>query len=133
FSVLDFGLAVRSQKWHLEWQGRNIAGDPRYFSPSAWMQLTYGYKYLEAHPEEKLLRLYSHRLDHYAFGVMAAEVFFALWKGPEEFKDEKSEEGAKWRQAIEAARKAWRAYWTQSVALFQKFHAIGAVAIRQYL
>lgn len=25
-------------------QGRNIAGDPRYFAPSAWMQLTHGYR-----------------------------------------------------------------------------------------
>lgn len=32
-------------------QGRNIAGDPRYFAPSAWMQLTHGYRYLENNPK----------------------------------------------------------------------------------
>ena len=26
-------------------EGRNIAGDPRYFAPSAWMQLTHGYRW----------------------------------------------------------------------------------------
>lgn len=29
-------------------QGRNIAGDPRYFAPSAWMQLTHGYRPADA-------------------------------------------------------------------------------------
>jgi hypothetical protein len=48
FAVLDFGLAVRSGSWHSEYKTRNISGDPRYFTPAAWMLMVYGYKYLDA-------------------------------------------------------------------------------------
>eukprot|EP00931_Biecheleriopsis_adriatica_P005572 TRINITY_DN107071_c0_g1_i1.p1 TRINITY_DN107071_c0_g1~~TRINITY_DN107071_c0_g1_i1.p1 ORF type:complete len:741 (+),score=146.71 TRINITY_DN107071_c0_g1_i1:43-2223(+) len=137
FSVLDFGLAVRAATWHTEWHGRNIAGDPRYFAPSAWMQLTHGHRYLENNPKPYWKSQYTQRLDHYAFGILILEVFFALWEGPQEFKQEAgqeiSEELSKWRQSLEASRQAWRTYWTSCVGLFQKFHAKGAAGIRHYL
>jgi serine/threonine protein kinase len=148
FAVLDFGLAVHTRSWQQEWQCRNIAGDPRYFSPAAWMLLAYGHKYLEAHPDANLKRQYKHRIDHFAFGVLALEVLFALWRGPEEpatsaeTQGEAAELGPQddehattklRRQALQRARSAWRIYWAGVMGLFQKFHAEGAVVVRDML
>ncbi|CAJ1460503.1 unnamed protein product [Effrenium voratum] len=133
FAVLDFGLAVRSGGWKQEWRGRNIAGDPRYFAPSAWMQLTHGYRYLENNPKAYWQQQYANRLDHYAFGVLICEVFFALWQGPEELGVSQEADVAEWRKALETARTAWRRYWTTCVGLFQRFHSTGAAGIRHYL
>lgn len=137
FAVLDFGLAVRARSWQQEWQSRNIAGDPRYFSPAAWMLLAYGHKYLEAHPDPSFKRQYKHRIDHYALGVLALEVLFALWQGPvvsdAAVKEEEDVKVTMQRQALEKARTAWRAYWADVMGLFQKFHAEGAVVVREML
>lgn len=135
FAVLDFGLAVRSGGWKHEWKGRNIAGDPRYFAPSAWMQLTHGYRYLENNPKVYWQQQYAGRLDHYAFGILICEVFFALWKGPEEFEGNSLDDEVLvgWRKTLVAARAAWRKYWTTCVGLFQRFHSTGAGGIRHYL
>lgn len=135
FAVLDFGLAVRSGGWKHEWKGRNIAGDPRYFAPSAWMQLTHGYRYLENNPKVYWQQQYAGRLDHYAFGILICEVFFALWKGPEEFEGNFLDDQmlVAWRKTLVAARAAWRKYWTTCVGLFQRFHSAGAAGIRHYL
>jgi len=148
FAVLDFGLAVRTRSWQQEWQCRNIAGDPRYFSPAAWMLLAYGHKYLEAHPDANLKRQYKYRIDHFAFGVLVLEVLFALWRGPEETvtsaetqgeaaeqttqEDEHATSKLR-RQALQRARSAWRTYWAGVMGLFQKFHAEGAVVVRDLL
>merc|ERR1740138_605790 len=84
FAVLDFGLAVRGHgRWQREWITRNIAGDPRYFSPAAWMLLAYGHKYLESHPDPGFRRQYEYRIDHFALGVLSLEVVFTLWNGHE--------------------------------------------------
>mmetsp|Transcript_92979 Transcript_92979/g.240211 ORF Transcript_92979/g.240211 Transcript_92979/m.240211 type:complete len:723 (-) Transcript_92979:68-2236(-) len=144
FSVLDFGLAVRSRTWSTEWKVRNIAGDPRYFSPAAWMLLAHGHKYVEAHPDPQFRRQYRDRLDHYALGVLVLEVLFALWSGEEliagaseaagaDASKVKDVAGAADRQALLQARAAWREYWTEVMGLFQRFHRDGAQAIRQAL
>lgn len=145
FAVLDFGLAVRTRSWQQEWQCRNIAGDPRYFSPAAWMLLAYGHKYLEAHPDANLKRQYKYRIDHFAFGVLALEVLFALWRGPEESaisaetpceaveQDDEHATAKLRRQALQRARSAWHTYWAGVMGLFQKFHAEGAVVVRDLL
>lgn len=135
FSVLDFGLAVRSSSWKSEWHGRNIAGDPRYFSPAAWMQLTHGFKYLENNPRTDWKQQYVGRLDHYSFGILVCELLFGLWQGPTEFEEEKAEKmpSATWRTNLEAARQAWRAYWATCVGLCQRFHSQGSRAVRHHL
>lgn len=131
FAVLDFGLAVRSGSWQNEYKTRNISGDPRYFSPAAWMLMVYGYKYLDAHPDPSFLEQYKYRMDHFSFGVMALEVFFALWKGPE--SEASRSLGAEQVHALSKARAAWRAFWTDSVGFFQMFHTKGASTTRQTL
>jgi len=131
FAVLDFGLAVRSGSWHSEYKTRNISGDPRYFSPAAWMLMVYGYKYLDAHPDPSFLEQYKYRMDHFSFGVMALEVFFALWRGPE--SEVSGGLSAEQVHALSKARAAWRAFWTDSVGFFQMFHTKGASTTRQTL
>ncbi|CAE7243662.1 CRK32 [Symbiodinium natans] len=136
FAVLDFGLAVRADKWRREWGARNIAGDPRYFAPSAWMQLTCGHKYVACHPSSCWVKQYAHRLDHYSFGMLMLEMLFALWKGPEADEedwassDELSDQVVAWRSSFLATRSAWRSYWKTCVRLFQTFHTGGAHALR---
>jgi len=141
FAILDFGLAVRARVWRQEWQTRNIAGDPRYFPPAAWMLLTYGHKYLEAHPDQGLRRQYRCRIDHYALGVLSLEVFFALWQGPGCPEGAESEDGAATAARAEdpevaallKVRTAWREYWTHVMGFFQTFHAQGARKMRESL
>lgn len=131
FAVLDFGLAVRSSSWQCEYKSRNISGDPRYFSPAAWMLMVYGYKYLDAHPDSSFLKQYKQRMDHFSFGVLALEVFFALWSG----REAEAAEGLRAEQvpALAKARAAWRAFWTDAVGFFQMFHTKGASTTRQAL
>lgn len=143
FSVLDFGLAVRTRNWYNEWQTRNIAGDPRYFAPAAWMLLTYGHKYIEAHPDLNFRRQYRDRIDHFAIGLLALEVFFCLWDSSEvadyDFNEDNAvvgqvsvDESSARRKLLEA-RNAWHGYWADAIGLYQHFHARGALAIRQAL
>merc|ERR1719264_2395441 len=70
-------------------------------------------------------------MDHFSFGVMALEVFFALWKGPE--CEASGGLGAEQLHALSKARAAWRAFWTDSVGFFQMFHTKGASTTRQTL
>jgi len=125
FSLLDFGLAVRMCTWHTEFKVHNISGDPRYFSPAAWMLMVYGHRYLETHPDGSFLQQYAHRLDHFSLGILALEVLFALWRGPSQ------EAGAGRGQALEEARSAWRAVWRDAMFFFQLFHAKGLKATRE--
>lgn len=141
FAVLDFGLAVRTHSWKQEWHRRNIAGDPRYFAPAAWMLLAFGHKYVEGHPDQNFMRQYRDRADHFAFGVLTVEVLFALWQcgsgRPEDPELEGPGRGTPeevcQQQSLLQARRAWHAYWADAMVLFQSFHAEGAVATRQAL
>jgi len=128
FAVIDFGLAVGAGSWKQEWNVRNIAGDPRYFAPAAWMLLAYGHKYLQQNPDQHLLRQYKDRIDHFAMGVLAMEVFFALWKCPAAQAELEPAE-----RSLVIARAAWHAYWGDAMRLFQRFHAEGAQRFRQVL
>mmetsp|Transcript_137278 Transcript_137278/g.382926 ORF Transcript_137278/g.382926 Transcript_137278/m.382926 type:complete len:597 (+) Transcript_137278:86-1876(+) len=131
FAILDFGLAVRASTWSHECRNRNISGDPRYFTPAAWMLMVYGQRYLEAHPDPSFLQQYRCRMDHFSFGVLILEVLFALWWGP----------GAEEAAALSGVQvrvltqvwMAWRGFWTDSVSFFQTFHAKGAAATQQTL
>merc|ERR1719329_1128689 len=114
FVMIDFGLAVESQRWREEWRATNIAGDPRYWSPATWLNFAYGPQYLDSHPDAGLRRQYEARLDHHAFGVLVLEVFFALWDGE-----------PSGLEAMTQARSAWRTYWTRAYGFFQRFHGDG--------
>lgn len=83
FTMIDFGLAVRAETWRTEWQTHDIAGDPRYWTPAALMALAYGNKHLTQHPDASFRRQYEERIDHFALGLLALEVLFALWQPPE--------------------------------------------------
>jgi hypothetical protein len=126
FSILDFGAAVRAAEWQRDWGASHLAGDPRYWSPAAWLNFTYGHKYLRGHPNQALVRQYQHRLDHYAFGMLCAEVFFAVWSGA-------MEGDARQQLAMDVARSAWRAYWSQAMAFYQAFHNEGVEETRVWL
>jgi len=86
FGLVDFGLAVRSQTWRREWQSMSIAGDPRYWTPAAWMSLAHGHKYVAGHSNEGFRRQYEERVDHFALGVLSLEVLFTFWNVPDQTK-----------------------------------------------
>eukprot|EP00913_Durusdinium_trenchii_P009180 g8629.t1 len=147
FAVLDFGLAVRSGGWKHEWKaGPSATRDPiDPLAPCGGLNSAPGIRplfpaaavagrYLENNPKVYWQQQYASRLDHYAFGILICEVFFGLWKGPEEFEGNPLDDETKgWRKTLLAARTAWRKYWTTCVGLFQRFHSAGAAGIRHYL
>lgn len=125
FSLIDFGLAVRSGSWPSEWRQSNLAGDPRYWAPAAWMAFAFGFKYVGTHPNPGFQQQYVSRMDQFATGIMGLEVLFALWHAAEAYDG--SLPGA-----LEI-RAAWCRLWVQVVQLFQLFHRRGAQEVRQHL
>lgn len=131
FALLDFGLAVSASSWQSECKTRNIAGDPRYFTPAAWMLMVYGHRYLEEHPDHSFLEQYRHRIDHYSFGLLLLELFFSLWQGPEVETTNKAVSGQ--MNALKNAHAAWRVFWIDSIKFFQMFHMQGFARTREIL
>lgn len=125
FALIDFGLAVRSGSWNREWRSSNLAGDPRYWTPSAWMAFAFGFKYVATHPNSGLQAQYLGRMDHFSLGVLALETFFALWHTRE------AQEGD--APGLLEVRAAWCKYWVAVINLFQMFHGRGAQEVRQFL
>lgn len=116
FVIIDFGMAVPTQTWPKEWREQMISGDPRYWSPAAWILVVNGVDHLSKHPEQGLREQYVSRLDHFPLGVLILEVFFGLWAGPA-------------RDTFAAAvpgllhtLDVWRRYWAHASALFQAVH-----------
>jgi len=112
FTMIDFGLAVDSRTWSQEWRSFEIGGDPRYWSPAAWMQFVHGPSHLEQHPDARVRNLYVERLDHYSFGVLLLETFFELWGGAVRDPDC----GA----AMMKVHAVWRSYWAHSCSLMTR-------------
>lgn len=125
FALIDFGLAVRSGSWHRDWSTSNLAGDPRYWTPPAWMALAFGFRYIETHPNRGFHRQYLSRLDHFSLGVLGLELLFALW-------DCDSEDAERYPTMLKA-REHWCSFWLASVKLFQMFHNQGSHEVRQYI
>merc|ERR1712137_910835 len=125
FALIDFGLAVRSETWIREWNNSNLAGDPRYWTPSAWMAFSFGFKHLTGHPNRGLQKQYLTMLDYFSMGVLGLETLFTLWR-----KGEASESGCPGMLEI---RSVWTKYWIQTVLIFQRFHRQGAESVRKYL
>lgn len=121
-SLIDFGLATSSRKWGECWKTKNICGDPRYWTPAAWMNLTFGPKYLETHPNQGFVRQYKERLDHFSIGIFALEAFFALWHG-------RDDSGV--GHQIEPVRMAWCSYWKLAIQTFQNFHGMELSTLRR--
>lgn len=112
FTMIDFGLAVDSRTWSQDWRSFEIGGDPRYWSPAAWIQFAHGASYLEQHPDAGLRNLYLERLDHYSFGVLLLETFFALWGG--------ASVDPSCSEAMIKAQATWHSYWVQACALMKR-------------
>jgi len=127
FSLLDFGLATKAAEWPEDFRRKNICGDPRYFTPAAWMLMAFGSSSLEALPDASIQRQYTERIDHYSFGVLVLELLFALWHGPEKEEDIKGDQ----LLVIKGAMRAWRFFWTDAIAFFQKFHTEGVSNTQQ--
>jgi serine/threonine protein kinase len=125
FGIIDFGLAVSSRTWKREYRTSNLAGTPNYFPPSTWMFFTQGYRYLEEHPNDGYLRQYQERLDHFAVGALAIEIFFVLWNGDGCTADTDTK--------FKVARTLWRNYWTRAVKLYQDFFTLGPANLRKVL
>jgi serine/threonine protein kinase len=125
FGIIDFGLAVRSRTWARVYKTSNLAGTPNYFPPSTWMFFTQGHQYLEEHPDDGYLRQYQERLDHFAIGALALEMFFVLWNGEGCAEDAEDQ--------FKDVRKAWRNYWKRAVKLYQDFFNKGPVNLRRAL
>eukprot|EP00928_Gymnodinium_smaydae_P067473 TRINITY_DN5044_c0_g1_i2.p1 TRINITY_DN5044_c0_g1~~TRINITY_DN5044_c0_g1_i2.p1 ORF type:complete len:758 (+),score=139.74 TRINITY_DN5044_c0_g1_i2:62-2275(+) len=122
FALIDFGLAVRANTWRQEYKSTNLAGTPHYFAPATWMLFTYGHKYLENHPNQGYLRQYQERLDHFAIGALAMELFFMLWDGSGDATRE-----------LKEARTAWKRYWSQAFWFYQGFFQRGCQNFRTEL
>lgn len=125
FCLIDFGLAVKSREWSRDWQTANLAGDPRYWTPGAWMAFTYGFTYLSGHANQGYIAQYLHRMDHFGLGILGLEMLFALW--------DPSEAYTKSLPGMLQARAAWANYWVNVLRLFQMFHAQGATAVRCHM
>jgi serine/threonine protein kinase len=122
FALIDFGLAVRSSNWNQQWRNSNLAGDPRYWTPAAWMAFGFGFKYVASHPNAGFQQQYLARMDHFGLGVMGLEALFSLCSLREEDAP-----------GMREARRAWAAYWATVVNLFQMFHNKGAQEVRSFL
>jgi len=125
FALIDFGLAVRSGSWNREWRNSNLAGDPRYWTPSAWMAFAFGFKYVATHPNSGFHTQYLNRMDHFSIGVLGLEVLFALWHTGEAYEGK--------QPGMLEVRAAWCKYWVPLIHLFQMFHRQGAQEVRQFL
>lgn len=125
FALIDFGLAVRSGSWIREWRNSNLAGDPRYWCPSAWMAFAFGFKYVATHPNPGYQSQYLSRMDHFSLGVLGLEALFALWNTQEAYEGN--------HPGLLEVRAAWCKYWVAVVHLFQMFHRQGAHEVRQFL
>jgi len=115
FALIDFGLAVRSGSWPREWSNCNLAGDPRYWTPAAWMAFVYGFQQVEQHENSGYLAQYLDRIDHYSLGLLGLEVLFALWDVDRRWEEERA-------PGMLEARAAWCDFWEASFQLFQMFH-----------
>jgi len=124
FALIDFGLAVRSGSWHKEWCSSNLAGDPRYWAPPAWMAFAFGFRYVETHPNRGFHRQYLTKIDHFGLGVLGLEVLFALWNC-----DDPQDKPP----GMQEARRAWCILWDAVIRLFQMFHRKGPQVVRQHL
>jgi len=125
FALIDFGLAVRSGSWIREWRNSNLAGDPRYWTPSAWMAFAFGFKYVATHPNSGFQQQYLGRMDHFSLGVLGLEALFALWHTGEAYEGK--------HPGLLEVRAAWCKYWVAVIHLFQMFHRQGAQEVRQFL
>jgi serine/threonine protein kinase len=123
FAMIDFGLATNAKTWSGLWKTSNICGDPRYWTPGAWMNLEFGWKYLETHPNSGFVRQYKERLDHFGVGVFVLELFFALWNRSDDSSGNQ----------IELVQDAWHSYWKLSIQTFQDFHKTDIVSLRKKL
>lgn len=126
FALIDFGLAVRSSSWPREWNSSNLAGDPRYWTPPAWMAFAFGFHYVERHENQGHVRQYLGRMDHYSVGVLGMEMLFALWDA----EMQTSEASAPW---LQETREAWCSFWEDSVRRFQMFHLQGPLPTREHM
>jgi len=125
FALIDFGLAVRSGSWNREWRNSNLAGDPRYWTPSAWMAFAFGFKYVSTHPNSGFQQQYLTRIDHFSLGILGLETLFALWNTGEAYEGK--------NPGLLEIRAAWVKYWIAVIHLFQMFHMQGAQEVRQFL
>lgn len=126
FALIDFGLAVRSDTWQQDWNESNLAGDPRYWMPPAWMAFAFGFEHVESHHNRSLVRQYLGRLDHYGLGVLGLEMLFALWDIENRFNEQRA-------PGMLEAREAWCDFWEAMFGLFQMFHMQGPEVTREYL
>lgn len=90
------------------------------------MIFTYGHKYVQEHPDTGALRQYLERLDHFSMGVLALELFFALWNGMDSDAAAPPEE-------VVSARVAWRKFWGTAISFYQQFHGQGVENFRRLL
>eukprot|EP00419_Tripos_fusus_P053996 CAMPEP_0172800968 /NCGR_PEP_ID=MMETSP1075-20121228/2891_1 /TAXON_ID=2916 /ORGANISM="Ceratium fusus, Strain PA161109" /LENGTH=1188 /DNA_ID=CAMNT_0013638941 /DNA_START=73 /DNA_END=3640 /DNA_ORIENTATION=+ len=126
FTLIDFGLSVHSGTWSQEWCNSNLAGDPRYWTPSAWMAFAFGFKCVATHPNTGFQQQYLTRMDHFSLGVLGLETLFALWDRHEGYEEDKC-------PGLLEVRKAWVKYWVLVIRMFQMFHMQGAHEVRTFL
>lgn len=112
--LIDFGLCVKKQDWCHTWRTALVCGDARYWMPAAWLITAHGVQALDRQP--CTLKQYTEKIDHYATGILALEVFFSLWQQPAGSCSQKDQAA---HQAFKPARNAWRKYWEQAVQLWQ--------------
>lgn len=115
--LVDFGLAVGVAHWREgNWRTEGVAGDCRYWPPSAWLMLEHGPTALDADPERQLE--YEARLDLHSLGLTALQVLAELSAGDDLPDDD--DLGVAWRRL----RSAWSAYWADATRLWMRVYTI---------
>eukprot|EP00747_Dinoflagellata_sp_TGD_P116713 gnl/TRDRNA2_/TRDRNA2_172446_c1_seq9.p1 gnl/TRDRNA2_/TRDRNA2_172446_c1~~gnl/TRDRNA2_/TRDRNA2_172446_c1_seq9.p1 ORF type:complete len:678 (-),score=67.07 gnl/TRDRNA2_/TRDRNA2_172446_c1_seq9:41-2074(-) len=122
-ALIDFGFAVRSGSWGTEYEKTNVSGDPRYWTPSAWMAMAFGFKYMVTHPNAGFKQQYLTRIDHFSLGIVGLEMLMGLMA---------RSEASCWR-GLSEVRAAWSKFWVIAITYFQMVHKKGGKAVCQLL
>eukprot|EP00747_Dinoflagellata_sp_TGD_P116710 gnl/TRDRNA2_/TRDRNA2_172446_c1_seq6.p1 gnl/TRDRNA2_/TRDRNA2_172446_c1~~gnl/TRDRNA2_/TRDRNA2_172446_c1_seq6.p1 ORF type:complete len:393 (-),score=47.85 gnl/TRDRNA2_/TRDRNA2_172446_c1_seq6:38-1156(-) len=121
--LIDFGFAVRSGSWSKECEKTNICGDPRYWAPSAWMAMAYGFKYVWTHPNSGFKQQYLNRIDHFSLGVVGLEMLLGLMVRAE----------ASCCPGLVEVHAAWSKFWMIAITYFQMVHQKSGQALCKLL
>lgn len=120
FGLVDFGLTVHAKRWReADWQRSGVAGDCRYWPPSAWAILEFGSVTLETC--EALRVEYQERLDYHSLGLTAIQALSVLVPNVASLSE--SSHGSSLfnslAKAWDALIAAWTVYWAAATHLWE--------------
>jgi len=114
FGIVDFGLAVDTERWQTDASASDIGGDGHYWPASAWLVFGHGSQALEEHPA--LEQEYQLFLDLHAMGITALRSLMEL---APDYEQPDSTVGSSSRQALRVLHIAWNRYWGDVTRFWQ--------------